>query len=316
MIVAQADRPSQGGRRREPLAVMAIVLLVSVFPVDLFPSAPQGSRGIDGQFSSKQGQVLVVRVSPPGPSAEVVGKFLGRTVPFFGEPGPERATGYTALVGIDMQDVPGTHELLVETRGPGGVQRFSYHVLVLKEKFSVQYLTLPKDMVDLDESTLVRVKAEQEQVRVVLGTITPERRWSAGFIEPVQGTVSGAFGRMRKINGQPRSPHNGEDIAAEAGTAVLATNDGIARLTVDHYFSGKGVFLDHGLGLYSMYFHLSEVLVRDGEPVARGQVIGKVGASGRATGPHLHWGVRLNGARVDPYALVHLSLNGVKVAGH
>jgi len=85
-------------------------------------------------------------------------------------------------------------------------------------------------------------------------------------------------------------------------------NDGVARLTVDHFFSGKGVFLDHGFGFLSMYFHLSEVAVRDGDSVKRGQVIGKVGASGRATGPHLHWGVRLNGARVDPYSLLKLSL--------
>ncbi|MGH7229861.1 MAG: M23 family metallopeptidase [Nitrospiraceae bacterium] len=84
-------------------------------------------------------------------------------------------------------------------------------------------------------------------------------------------------------------------------------NDGVVRLTVDHFFSGKGVFLDHGLGLHSMYFHLSEVTVQDGQVVKRGQVIGKVGASGRASGPHLHWGVRLNGARVDPLALVKLS---------
>jgi murein DD-endopeptidase MepM/ murein hydrolase activator NlpD len=119
---------------------------------------------------------------------------------------------------------------------------------------------------------------------------------------------------MRMITGQPRTPHNGEDIAAESGTVVVAMNDGIARLTVDHFFSGKGVLLDHGLGLYSMYFHLSEILVREGDPVARGQEIGKVGATGRATGPHLHWGVRLNGARVDPYALLQLSLNGTAAA--
>jgi murein DD-endopeptidase MepM/ murein hydrolase activator NlpD len=113
------------------------------------------------------------------------------------------------------------------------------------------------------------------------------------------------------INGQLRSPHNGEDITAEAGTAVLATNDGVARLIVDHYFSGKGVFLDHGLGLYSMYFHLSEILVREGQRVSRGQVIGKVGASGRTTGPHLHWGIRLNGARVNPYSLIRLPLEEI-----
>ena len=94
------------------------------------------------------------------------------------------------------------------------------------------------------------------------------------------------------------------------GANVLATNDGIVRLTVDHFFSGKGIFVDHGLGLHSMYFHLSEISVVEGQLVRRGEVIGQVGASGRATGPHLHWGIRLNGARVDPYSLTTLPLDG------
>ena len=119
----------------------------------------------------------------------------------------------------------------------------------------------------------------------------------------------GAFGRRRVINGRPRNPHSGEDIAAPTGANVLATNDGIVRLTVDHFFSGKGIFVDHGLGLHSMYFHLSEISVVEGQFVRRGEVIGQVGASGRATGPHLHWGIRLNGARVDPYSLTTLPLD-------
>ena len=126
--------------------------------------------------------------------------------------------------------------------------------------------------------------------------------------EPVGGKRSGRFGSVRVLNGQPKNPHRGEDIAAPAGAEVVATNDGIVRLTVDHLFSGLGIYVDHGLGLYSMYFHLSEVLVKDGDPVKAGQVIGKVGASGRATGPHLHWGARLNGAWINPYALVGLPL--------
>jgi len=102
------------------------------------------------------------------------------------------------------------------------------------------------------------------------------------------------------MNGQARNPHNGEDIGAPLGADVAATNDGVVRLTVDHIFSGKGVYIDHGLGFYSMYFHLSDVLVREGDLVKAGQIVGKVGATGRATGPHLHWGVSLNGAMVDP----------------
>ncbi|MBM4125451.1 MAG: M23 family metallopeptidase, partial [Nitrospira sp.] len=241
-----------------------------------------------------------------GAAAETSGRFLGRRIPFFLD-----RSEYVGLVGIDMQDAPGTHELAVEVPGPSGNRQLSYNVLVIKEKYPVQHLTLPKDKVDLDEESLIRVKTEQEQVRSILEKESKDRLWGGSFIEPVNGAVSGAFGRVRVINGQSRNPHNGEDIAAPLGTDVVAMNDGVARLTVDHFFSGKGVFLDHGMGLYSMYFHLSEVVVEDGAAVKRGQVIGKVGASGRATGPHLHWGVRLNGARVNPYALVRLPLDGL-----
>jgi murein DD-endopeptidase MepM/ murein hydrolase activator NlpD len=130
--------------------------------------------------------------------------------------------------------------------------------------------------------------------------------WQPSFVEPVSGKRTGIFGSVRIMNGQARNPHNGEDIGAPLGTDVAATNDGVVRLTVDHIFSGRGVFLDHGLGFYSMYFHLSEVLVKEGDVVRAGQIVGKVGATGRATGPHLHWGVKLNGARVNPYALLDL----------
>ena len=143
-------------------------------------------------------------------------------------------------------------------------------------------------------------------MRQALADHSALRLWHSGFIEPVNGKRTGIFGSVRIMNGQPRNPHNGEDIGAPLGTDVAATNDGVVRLTVDHVFSGRGVFVDHGLGFDSMYFHLSEILVKDGDLVTAGQIIGKVGATGRATGPHLHWGVKLNGARVNPYALLDL----------
>lgn len=300
-------------RRVHAWGVAAAMLLASVFPVALFPNAPHELQGADGQYSGKQGQVLLVEVKTGGHAGDVTGRFLGRTIPFFPAPDGHSDTA-VGLLGIDMQDRPGMHELMVEVLGRGATRRLSYSVLVLKENYPVQHLTLPSEKVDLDDENLVRVKSEQERVKTVLQGVLRERLWDGPFVEPVQGEVAGAFGRTRVINGQARSPHNGEDITAPLGTPVVAMNDGIARLTVDHFFSGKGVFVDHGLGLYSMYFHLSEVLVKDGEAVKQGQAIGKVGATGRATGPHLHLGVRLNGARVNPYSLVTLPLDGIRQA--
>ncbi|HJU06730.1 MAG TPA: M23 family metallopeptidase [Nitrospiraceae bacterium] len=300
--------------RKDLFAIMAIVLVTSVFPVDLLTSAPPDRPGSDGQLSGKQGQVLVVKVPVLDRTTSVVGRFLNRRVPFFKNDASSLTNEYVGLIGIDLQDAPGTHELVVDVTTPNEPRRLSYNVLVIKEKYPVQRLTLPKDKVDLDEESVTRVKSEQEQVKIALEKSADERFWSGNFIQPVQGPTTGAFGRLRVINGQSRNPHNGEDIAAPLGADVLAMNDGVVSLTVDHFFSGKGVFLDHGLGLQSMYFHLSEVTVQDGESVKRGQVIGKVGASGRASGPHLHWGVRLNGARVDPLALIKLSFARLPVA--
>ncbi|ALA59940.1 M23 family metallopeptidase [Nitrospira moscoviensis] len=286
--------------------IMAVVLLAGVFPVDLFPGSLPAPQGIDGQYSGKQGRIIVVKIPSDDPTAEIHGSFLGRTVPFFADPRPGEPKGFVGLVGIDLQDEPGTHELTVAIRQGDQTRGLSYHILVVKEKFRVEHLTLPKDKVDLDEKSLARWKAEQQVVQEALAAESPMKLWQAGFLEPVAGRRTGIFGSVRIMNGQARSPHNGEDIGAPLGADVLATNDGIVRLTVDHIFSGKGVYLDHGLGFYSMYFHLSDVLVKEGDVVKAGQVVGKVGATGRATGPHLHWGVKLNGARVNPYALLEL----------
>lgn len=292
--------------RLDRTLITAIVLLTSVFPVELFPNAPPAPKGIDGQYSGKQGQVLVVKVPIVEGVTEVRGTFLDRTIPFFREMRSGEPAGYLGLVGIDLQDAPGTYELEVAVKNGEAVKHLSFNVLVTKEQFAVEHLKLPKDKVDLDDKNLARWKMEQEQVRQALAENSALRLWHGNFVEPVNGKRTGVFGSVRIMNGQPRNPHNGEDIGAPLGTDVAVTNDGVVRLTVDHFFSGRGVIVDHGLGFYSMYFHLSEILVKDGDLVKTGQIIGKVGATGRATGPHLHWGVKLNGARVNPYALLDL----------
>jgi murein DD-endopeptidase MepM/ murein hydrolase activator NlpD len=286
------------------------ILLAGYLPVDLFAGSLPSGQGTNGHYSGKQGQIIVVKVPTDDSTTTVQGTFLGRSVRFFPDPQAGEPKGFVGLVGIDLQDEPGTHELTVELRTEEQSRTLRYSVAVVKEKFHVEHLTLPKDKVDLDEKTLARWKTEQEQVKAALAADSLSKLWQPGFVEPVSGKRTGIFGSVRIMNGQPRNPHNGEDISAPLGTDVVATNDGVVRLTVDHFFSGKGVFLDHGLGFYSMYFHLSEVLVKDGDQVKAGQIVGKVGATGRATGPHLHWGVKLNGARVNPYALLDLPFKG------
>jgi len=292
--------------RLDRTLITAVVLLSSVFPVELFSNTPPAPMGHDGQYSGKQGQVLVVKVKGEEQATELKGTFLSRTIPFFREFRPGEPAGYIGLLGIDMQDEPGTYELAVEVKQGEQAKQLSFNVLVAKERFAVEHLKLPKEKVDLDEKSTARWKAEQQLVQQALAENSRLKLWRSNFVEPVSGKRTGIFGSVRIMNGQARNPHNGEDIGAPMGADVVATNDGIVRITVDHIFSGKGVFIDHGLGFYTMYFHLSEVLVKDGDLVTAGQIIGKVGATGRATGPHLHWGVKLNGARVNPYSLLDL----------
>jgi murein DD-endopeptidase MepM/ murein hydrolase activator NlpD len=286
------------------------ILLAGSLPSDLFAGSLPTGQGVHGYYTGKQGQIIVVKVPVNDSATRVQGKFLGRSISFFPDMRLDEPKGFVGLLGIDLQDDPGTHDLTVELKTGEQSRTLRYGVSIVKEKFHMEHLTLPKDKVDLDEKTLARWKTEQEQVKEALATDSRSRLWQPGFVEPVSGKRTGIFGSVRIMNGQPRNPHNGEDISAPLGTDVVATNDGVVRLTVDHFFSGKGIFVDHGLGFYSMYFHLSEVLVKDDDRVKAGQVIGKVGATGRATGPHLHWGVKLSGARVNPYALLDLPFNG------
>lgn len=167
-----------------------------------------------------------------------------------------------------------------------------------------QHLTVDDRMVHLSKADLERTRRESAHV-AVLWSLQTRPRFTLPLAAPLPGSVQGGnFGARRVFNGEPRSPHSGVDYKVAAGTPVLAVAPGRVALVGDHFFSGKSVFIDHGGGLISMVFHLSRALVEEGQEVAAGQAVGKVGATGRATGPHLHLGFRWHGARVDPALLL------------
>jgi murein DD-endopeptidase MepM/ murein hydrolase activator NlpD len=190
---------------------------------------------------------------------------------------------------------------LLRTRGG---ESESVAVRVGAYPYPVQELTLPRRQVDLSAEDLERVRRESRDIGR-LWRRAGERRFTLPLHPPLDPLPEGGrFGSRRIINGQPRSPHSGADYSAPAGEPVLAAADGVAALVDEHFFAGRSVFIDHGDGLISMYFHLSAIEVEQGETVSRGQVIGRVGSSGRATGPHLHFGLRWHRARVDPVLLL------------
>ena len=251
------------------------------------------------------GDVAWVLVKDVADTATVDGSVDGKPLTFF-----PYAGGHAALFGIDLDMKPGTHAWRVGVVEPGREPRSAQgSVKIARRDFHVERLTLPNTMVDLDPETERRAVAEGKQMATLYRTITPERFWRGKFTIPVAmaGTGTG-FGARRVINGQPRSPHSGSDYAAPRGTPVVAVNSGKVALVAEFFFPGRLVILDHGLGLYTAYFHLDSIAVAEGERVERGQTLGTVGATGRATGPHLHFGAQVAGARVDPTTLLGLSL--------
>lgn len=254
----------------------------------------------------KQGEIVQLTLSLKEPVDSAVGKFLNQEIYFYETADRQ----YAALIGIDFDQEPGSRSMEVTWKKGAASGTETYLIDVREASFSTETesLTLPKGMVDLDPPTLARVEKEQKRQKEIFDAGIPHKLWEGRFISPVQGRAAGTFGLRRLMNGQVRNRHTGEDIKAPEGTTVLASNTGKVILVGDFYFNGRAVFIDHGLGLFSMYFHLLNTTVKEGETVKKGDPIGAVGRSGRATGPHLHWGVRLNGARVNPFSLVEQNL--------
>ncbi len=251
------------------------------------------------------GDVAWILVQDVTDTGLVEGSVDGKPLTFF-----PYAGGYAALFGIDLDTKPGNHVWRVGVVEPGREPRSAQGIVrILRRDFHVERLTVPNTMVDLDPETERRAVAEGKQLATLYRTITPERIWRGKFTAPVGTTKAGTgFGARRIINGQPRSPHSGNDYSAPKGTPVIAVNAGKVALVGEFFFPGRLVILDHGIGLYTAYFHLDTIAVAEGERVERGQTLGTVGATGRATGPHLHFGAQVAGARIDPTTLLGLSL--------
>jgi murein DD-endopeptidase MepM/ murein hydrolase activator NlpD len=162
-------------------------------------------------------------------------------------------------------------------------------------------------MVELDHDTLQRVLREISTVKQVFMTPSEDPLWWGRWTRPLPGTIVSPFGCKNIINDMERSPHSGVDLKTAVGTPIKATNRGLVALVAEHFFSGKSIVIDHGGGIFSMYFHLSHISVRVGELVEKGDPIGLSGSSGRVTGPHLHFGIRLNGRRINPLTLIEIS---------
>jgi hypothetical protein len=239
----------------------------------------------------------ITRIIVHGACEEAEGEIGGRPLRFFrAHPGGP----LLALAGVDLDVSPGPQGATVRC----GEQVLRTSVQIRAHTFPREELTVASRFVRPSPAEQARAAAEAARLKRLWASASPERLWRGQFQRPAPGPLGAAFGLRRIFNGEPRSPHNGIDIRAPRGTLVVAANRGRVALRDDLFFSGNTIVLDHGLGLYTLYLHLSEFRVGTGELVTRGQEIGRVGATGRVTGPHLHFSARLWGARVEPWQLI------------
>jgi murein DD-endopeptidase MepM/ murein hydrolase activator NlpD len=248
-----------------------------------------------------QGDIVELKI--PGIGLTTVEGRMGKAmVPFFSS-----GTGdYTAFVGADLEAKPGLVTVTVKGTTTTGLQRDSQMTLLIKPKpFKKESFSVGAEFDQLSPEVLERIRKDQDEFSRAFMTSAPDRLWEGPFLLPISSEVSSPFGYRRVINGAPRAPHTGVDLRAALGSEVVAANHGRVVLLGDFFFSGHSLVLDHGGGLYTMYFHLSGFKVEMGAAVRKGDVIGLSGMTGRVTGPHLHWGARINGARVDPFELVN-----------
>lgn len=259
-----------------------------------------------GWFPRKveQGDIYVVNVLVAKGARSLTGEFQGKALSFYKV---KKGRLFRTLIGIDMETDPGTYQLVISAKSRSGkAVRGRYRIRIKKRDFGEQRITLPEEMVELDEDTLKQVEEEGEKVKEIWTKERSDRIWRGKFIKPLDGEIISPFGVRRILNDLPRNPHSGVDLEAGMGEDIRSSNAGIVVFAGELYFSGETVIVDHGRGLYTMYFHLSRIDVEEGQRVKKGEILGLAGSTGRSTGPHLHWGVRLHDARVDPFSLLRL----------
>lgn len=245
------------------------------------------------------GQPFEVSVSAPGlQSVELT--WLDRSIPLDVRAKGAESTA-EALLGVDVRGAkPGPRTLVLDATVAGKRQRLERSVAVTAKAYPEQRLRVAESMAETPPELVARLEAEHQAAVQALATVSPARRWSLPLLRPLEGRVSSIYGLRRFFNDKPRDPHRGLDLATPMGTPVAAAADGTVILVAEHYLAGRSVYVDHGEGVISVYFHLSEFLVHEGEQVRAGQVIARSGKTGRATAPHLHFGLYVMGQAVDP----------------
>lgn len=269
-------------------------LTALLFPGFLILCCVLPQPGLAQQWTATQGDVLSIDL--PADTRHLQVRAFGKTWPWKRLEGH----GFRAWIGVDLKAKPGLHDIIV--RSDTGKQR---HILkVLAGHFRISRITVDKKMAEFDAATLRRIRADQAAIKHTYAMQVDAHPDIDISEQPVEGVISTPFGAQRYVNGEPRSPHSGLDIAAPEGTPVITPLAGRVLLAAPMYLNGNTIVIGYGNGLVMVYSHLRALKVKQGDWLQAGARIGEVGMTGRATGPHLHWGVRFEQARINPLALL------------
>lgn len=300
---------------------MNIPLIVATVALIMSPTAALQARSSRAGSKSATSASLVVTSEPEVIGAgspclfrvksrkalrSLVGEWQGRSV-FFNFDEREKSWYGIAGVGVDAAGARSRLNLAATTVS-GAKFSYVYPVRVERVKYRTVRLRVPTQYTEPDDETLTRIEEEQELKREIFAQVNPSRLWSGNFEAPIYSRVTSEFGVHRAFNRKVQSIHQGSDFRAEAGTPVEAMNSGVVIVAREMFYEGGFVVIDHGQGLSTLYMHLSEINVREGDRVAKRHIIGLSGATGRATAAHLHVGVRWQGIYLDPEALMTIPL--------
>jgi hypothetical protein len=279
-------------------------LLVALLTAStIAPAAPLRVRLAARSF--QPGELVVVTIDGADRDAGAISvKAFDRDVtPYRGDDGVWRA-----LVGIDLDAKPGTYPIVVSRSAKASAEReaITRELHVRPKAFPTRRLKVDPNFVTPPPSALEQIERDAKLLESTWRSSAPQRLWAAAFVAPVDEPANSAFGTRSIFNGQPRNAHGGADFPSAAGTPIHAPNAGKVLVARDLYYAGNTVIIDHGLGMFSMLAHLSAFDVHEGDVVKRSDVVGRVGATGRVTGPHLHWALRVNGSRIDPLSAIAL----------
>ena len=254
-----------------------------------------------------QGSPMFLTIELERPATRVTGNFVNKPIAFFADPADKKT--WHALAGVDLEAQPGQYGLDVTAALVGGrVAHFTQQVTVAAGDFKTGDISVPDNYVNPTDAEQKQIAEDETLKKRAYGHSAPHPLWSGDFIKPVNAASTPTFGESRILNEEKTSLHTGTDFPVPENTPVVVSNSGTVVLVHDLFYEGNTVIVDHGLGLFTVYLHMSRIDVHEGDQLDKGAKLGLSGASGRVTGPHVHFGVRWNGVWLDPVQLLGLTL--------